>query len=144
MKFLIEVSKPIYEYLQRIKGKKSISGKASEIIAEYKPKSEGPKTFPNMKSIWYEFYPDYIWSAQDAFHLLGIQRKIILSMKVDDPDPQTVEATFKLILVKLPEWFRGKDLGIINSKYNSIINEIKGNRNPEAEQYIDRIKDKYT
>lgn len=46
----------------------------------------------------------------------------------DVTDNSTLDA-FKILMQALPEWFRDKELNVINSKYNEIINQIKNSKN---------------
>ena len=148
MNYLIEVSESIYKYLLRISKDRSFEKTVEDIIKKEKRK-ESPQTFPSMKPIWYSFYPDYIWSGMDGKHLLELQKKIISSLKNsgnEDPKEAEVVQILGIIMHNLPEWYKGKGVAIINSKYNDIVNEIKRTKSTRQEKskYINSILNKYT
>lgn len=58
----------------------------------------------------------------------GVAMKSILAkIRKAQPDSTTatVVATFKKLCQSLPEWYKTKDLPVINSKFNEIITEIQ-------------------
>ena len=62
----------------------------------------------------------------------GVQGKainsIIKKLKKVFPENDVVEI-FKMMCLKLPEWYKDKDLSVIDSKLNEILSEIKNNQN---------------
>lgn len=74
-----------------------------------------------------EFHPGWTFSAQKGKALKSIIKKIHFSLKDRNLEytPEEILRSFKLICNKLPEFFKNKDLEIIDSKFNEIISEIK-------------------
>lgn len=46
-----------------------------------------------------------------------------------DSDDNDIFLAFKYFCLNLPEWFKDKDLPVLNSKFNEIITQIKNNKN---------------
>src|SRR5688572_23053603 len=72
-----------------------------------------------------------------AIHGVAL-KSILAKIRKAQPDSAnaTVVATFKKLCQSLPEWFKDKDLPVINSKWNEIITQIqrgpqKGNWNQQ-------------
>lgn len=55
-------------------------------------------------------------------------KSIIKKLQSVFPDNDVVEI-FKMMCLKLPEWFKDKDLLVIDSKLNEILEQIKNNQN---------------
>ncbi len=95
---------------------------------------------------WYEDFRQSQWTFR-AVHgkaLKGIIKQIENLIAKNPPkegqDPLTVVQMFQLILSKLPDFFKSKDLPIIDSKFNEIIEQIKtenlrGKSNGRASEY---------
>ena len=74
-----------------------------------------------------EFHVGWSFGGQQGKALKSILKKI-KSLKSTDSDFNV----FKLICLKLPEWYKEKDLSIIDSKFNEIIEEIKTTANGKS------------
>lgn len=61
-----------------------------------------------------------------AIHGVAL-KSILAKIRKAQPDSAnaTVVATFKKLCQSLPEWFKDKDLPVINSKFNEIITQIQ-------------------
>ena len=66
------------------------------------------------------------------------QFQVLLKNNGKEVSANTLFESFKIMCQKLPEWYRNKDLSIIDSKFNEIIQEIKnGTTNTKQEQRKD-------
>lgn len=75
-----------------------------------------------------EFHIGWTFTGQNGKELKSIIKKIEKVLK-DSENKSTVLNTFKLFCEKLPLWFKDKDLSILNSKFNEIIEQIKNLKN---------------
>lgn len=78
-----------------------------------------------------EFKPDYCFRAVDGLKLKSIIKQIKHKLKVAGL-PETDELivqSFKSVCIKMPEYYKSKDLSVIDSKFNQIVDEIKANGN---------------
>ncbi len=73
-----------------------------------------------------EFHPDFTFGDVQGKAIKSILKKIEKLRK--NPNDSIFE-TFKLICLRLPYWYKTKDLQIIDSKFNEIIEEIKQQNN---------------
>lgn len=74
-----------------------------------------------------EFHQDFQFDAMSGKKMKSIIEKIkklLIARKKEITDKSVFE-TFKLICQKLPEWYQDKDLAIIDSKFNEVIEQIK-------------------
>ena len=73
------------------------------------------------------FHPGWKFNATTGKHLKTIISNLENELKATgrDPTPETVAELFQAFCEKLPDWFKDKDLQILNSKYNEIITEIR-------------------
>jgi|SRR6185437_11074029 len=78
-----------------------------------------------------QFHPGFKFTGQQGKALKSIISKIASTAKAagNDLSPVMIVDTFKMICQRLPEWYKGKDLSTIDSKFNEIIYEIKNNPN---------------
>ena len=61
---------------------------------------------------------------------LGLLKSIIKKIeKLRKNETDSIVELFKFICLKLPEWYKDKDLPIIDSKFNEIIEQIKIQKN---------------
>jgi hypothetical protein len=81
-----------------------------------------------------EFHIGWTFTGQSGKALKSIITKI--KKVLIKQDGATVPETFKLICYRLPEWYKEKDLPVIDSKFNEIITEIKNSKNgkPQSKQ----------
>lgn len=108
---------------------KLIEVKESEEILNNKVIDEAKNLLPSDYTLcvdfWLkEFHVGWTFSGQHGKALKSIISKI---KKVLIKNEATVPETFKVICLNLPEWFKQKDLPIIDSKFNELITEIKNN-----------------
>jgi hypothetical protein len=95
------------------------------------PKQPNP-LFKNCVGFWLgEIHKGWIFTDAKGKALKGIIEKIKQSISAtgEEPTDAIVFTTFKVICKKLPEWFKDKDLDVINGKYNEIIEQIKNANN---------------
>jgi len=78
-----------------------------------------------------DFHPDFTFGGQQGKALKSIIIKIsrVLEDNGTASEKISIADTFKLICLKLPEWYKGKDLPVIDSKFNEVITEIKTSNN---------------
>lgn len=80
---------------------------------------------------WLKLHVNYLFNGVSGKHLKQLLDKIrqLLAKTNNDTSDQNVFNMFELIITNLPTWFQDKDLPIINSKFNEIIEQIKNNKN---------------
>lgn len=78
-----------------------------------------------------EFHKGWTFTGQHGKCVKSIITKIkeVLKKGVGDTSDEKILESFKAICTNLPEWYKDKDLAIINSKFNEIITEIKNSKN---------------
>lgn len=76
-----------------------------------------------------EFHPDWTFGGQQGKALKSILKKI---EKLRKNENDSIVELFKLICLKLPDWYKDKDLQIIDSKFNEIIEQIKTANNGKS------------
>ena len=72
-----------------------------------------------------EFHPDWEFKGIHGKALKSIIKQLNKIIK----DNATIPDSFKHVCLNLPEWYKNKDLQIIDSKFNEIITEIKNKAN---------------
>jgi hypothetical protein len=83
-----------------------------------------------------ELHPDFSFGGQQGKALKSILKKIEKLRK--NPEVSIVES-FKMLCQRLPDWYKTKDLPVIDSKFNEIIAEIKTQNNGK-QTYNDAIR----
>jgi hypothetical protein len=86
------------------------------------------KIYLTLVSVWLnEFRVGWTFGGVQGKALKSIITKIkkILKDIEKEPTDQMIEDTFRAMCAKLPEWYKDKDLPVINSKFNEIIEQIK-------------------
>lgn len=73
-----------------------------------------------------EFHPDWTFGGMQGKALKSLIKKI---EKLRKNETDSIVELFKFICLKLPEWYKDKDLPIIDSKFNEIIEQIKIQKN---------------
>ena len=78
-----------------------------------------------------EFHPDWTFSPMHGKTLkqLILKIKTLLAGAERKNDDEEVFNFFQHMCQSLPDWFKDKDLLVINSKFNEIIEQIKQSRN---------------
>ncbi len=71
-----------------------------------------------------EFHEGWTFGGQQGKAMKSIIKKIKALNTTEAP-----VNVFKIICLKIPEWFKDKDLPVIDSKFNEIIEQIKNNSN---------------
>lgn len=71
-----------------------------------------------------EFKQGWIFGGQQGKALKSIIKKL-KTITADNINKISIPETFKLICNRLPDWYKDKDLPVIDSKLNEIITEIK-------------------
>ena len=106
--------------------------------------------FDEIKDFWkIEFHPMFVYSEESDRSINSLIGKIstILRETIPDPPVDKIVETFKAMCLKLPEWFKDKDLQIIDLKFNEIIQQIKNGTgtkpiaNQTAEERQQAIRD---
>lgn len=80
-----------------------------------------------------EFKPDWTFGGQQGKALKSIIKK---TQKIVGDETKIVKA-FKKMCSNLPEWYRNKDLPVIDSKFNEIIADIRSKK-PERQLNLDQ------
>lgn len=96
-------------------------------------KKEVPPEYPDFVRIWTEAYPDLGFSALDGKKIKSLigQTKAYLLAGGKEDTKEAVVAMFAYVVNYLKKdggWYNGKDLSIIDSKYRTIIFEIKNGK----------------
>lgn len=105
-----------------------------------------PSDFKKCVEFWLtEFHEGWVFSATDGKKLNSIIKKIKIVLADAGKSEDIVVDTFKAMCYKLPAWYKDKDLSIIDSKFNEIIQEIKNNKNGQTTknnfgQFVSRHK----
>lgn len=99
-----------------------------------RPKEPKPdsKAYTDMVDFWLKvLHPDWSFDGIQGKHLKEIIRKIkeLLKKGSKEVTDEAVSSAFVFICKNLPEYFKNKDLMVINSKFNEIIEDIKTNAN---------------
>lgn len=107
------------------------SALAAALGVDYKPFEEKSETlFTQFRDIFLETYRldtdvEYSFTAADGRSLAQLVFKV--KGLLADPSNETIVATWRQMLLKLPEWYKknGYSLPVINSKFNEIVASIK-------------------
>ena len=89
-------------------------------------KVEKPKDLAFVQCIdfWLKnFHPGWTFGGAQGKALKSLINKIRTIST--DPTDSTVLATFQKLCQSLPEWYKNKDLPVIDSKFNEIVTEIQ-------------------
>jgi DNA-binding Lrp family transcriptional regulator len=80
---------------------------------------------------WLKLHVNYIFNGMSGKHLKQLLDKIktLLEKTNNDTSDESMISMFELIINNLPDWFKDKDLPVINSKFNEIIEQIKNSKN---------------
>lgn len=81
-----------------------------------------------------EFRKDWSFNGTQGKALKSIITKID-KILIDSGKELTNEITldfFKIVCLKLPDWFKDKDLNVIDSKFNEILTQIKNKKNGQT------------
>lgn len=83
---------------------------------------------------WLKLHVNYIFNGMSGKHLKQLLDKIktLLEKTNNDTSDQSILSMFELIINNLPDWFKDKDLPVINSKFNEIIEQIKNSKNEKS------------
>jgi hypothetical protein len=76
-----------------------------------------------------EFHPDWTFGGVQGKALKSLIKKI---EKLRKNENDSIVELFKIICWKLPDWYKDKDLPIIDSKFNEIIEQIKTQNNGKS------------
>lgn len=88
--------------------------------------------FNACKEYWLnEVHAGWTFDGVQGKALKSLTNKLQASIKNagNDVNDSTTLDAFKILMQALPEWFRDKELTVLNSKYNEIINQIKNSKN---------------
>lgn len=92
------------------------------LTPETPKKKEETKDYLACVDFWLkEFHPDWTFGGVHGKAMKSIIKKLSSILK----DTANVPDSFRFICQNLPQWFKDKDLQIIDSKFNEIITEIK-------------------
>lgn len=106
-----------------------ITNNLDSIIKKFKivPKTALPEYAPCVEFWLKEFHIGWTFTPQSGKNLNSIIKKLrkILEDKEGDSPPEKVILLFRNMCLKLPDWYKQKDLAIIDQKFNEIISEIQ-------------------
>lgn len=90
-----------------------------------------------------DFHPDWQFQAIHGRKMKSLVGKIRKSITKSgkDPTPESISDAFQMICRRLPDWFKDKDLQVIDQKYNEIISQIKNAKNAETNSKRKRVGD---
>ena len=89
-------------------------------------------SYPLAVDFWLkEFHLGWTFENTHGAKMKSIIKKIkkVILDTGKDPTSDSIINTFKAMCNKLPQWYKDKDLSIIDSKFNEIITEIKNSNN---------------
>jgi len=110
----------------------TVSDSVNVNVKKGKKKKDVAKDLPLVKNdyalivdFWLkEFKPSWTFGGQHGKALKSIIKKLTSIF----PESNIVDV-FKLMCLKLPEWYKDKDLPVIDSKLNEILEQIKNTQN---------------
>jgi hypothetical protein len=92
--------------------------------------------YPKMVEFWLkDFHPGWSFGKMHGSAIKSLIKKIEVLVKETlkneqiEARPEVIASTFIFICRNLPDWFRCKDLPVIDSKFNEIVEEIKNKKN---------------
>ncbi len=85
-----------------------------------------------------EVHQGWTFGGQQGKAMKSILTKLNAIIKDVSPPPEV----FKMICLNLPEWYKTKDLPVIDSKFNEIITEIKNSKNGKSKTTIESISNR--
>jgi hypothetical protein len=94
-----------------------------------------PTLYQSIVDFWLKtVHPGWTFSAQHGKEINSIVSKIKTVQKTagKETSDESVYESFVLICENLPEWYKDKDLSIINSKFNEILTDVKNSRNGKS------------
>jgi DNA-binding MarR family transcriptional regulator len=116
-----------------------------------KDKEEKNKVYAKCVDFWLkEFHPGWGFKAVDGKSLKGIIANMTRYFKNKnefDPNEEQLLNFFRHFCVSLPDFYKNQTLTVLNSKFDSIIDEIKtGNSKKKlsAREYINSLKAGYS
>lgn len=90
---------------------------------------KGDSDFVKCNEFWLkEFHVGWTYTSVHG----KCMKSIIVKLKKiinDSGNPVSVFDTFKSMCIRLPDWYKDKDLQVIDSKFNEIIQQIKNSKN---------------
>jgi hypothetical protein len=96
-----------------------------------------------------DFHPDFTFKAIHGAKLKSIikQLQTLMKLRGTSVTDESTADTFKTFCAKLPKFYQNKDLSILDSKFNEIIQEIKNvsqtksitNSKEEAKRILDGV-----
>lgn len=142
----------LFEDEKEIVIEKGASVGQSDIDNIKKQKKSGPVAvnlvYAKCVEIWLkEIHPGWLFSAMHGKAIKSILEKVKTLTKnngLEGTDAQII-ANFRLMIDRLPAWYKDKDLPVINSKFNEIITEIQNGgrkqQNFNSRNSTDRFSD---
>ena len=94
-------------------------------------------SYKNSVDFWLkEFHVGFTFGGAQGKALKSILKKIkeVTGAAGNEPTEELIANTFRLICENLPDWYKEKDLNVIDSKFNEIILEIKNKKNGTAKE----------
>jgi len=139
------LSKAIQKHMQ--KQYKSIVGVDKPINqVTFKPNNKDDdksSVYSQCVDFWLkEFHPGWTFESVHGKHMKSILTKIKKLLDEDTGAADEVDEveTFKTMCLNLPDWFKAKDLAVVNSKFNEIIQEIKNGKQTSKENWYNKLE----
>lgn len=104
------------------------------------PKTEiaGEKSlYSEFVAVWFDNWKDYVFTAKDGLKIKSLINKLKLFAKKNNVEPTDTELLqyWEIIIQKMPDFYKGKDLSVVDSKINEIVNEIKNKQHGKQSKY---------
>lgn len=128
------------EYLNIITETSSVEDNQLSFFEEEAPKPEEPKVMTLRQRVidyWLkDFHPDWNFSVTDGKKINELIKKLkrSLSSKRTEYTDDDVLNLFMAFCKKLPEFYKSQNLSVLEAKYDTIIEEIKIQKNGQRKQ----------
>lgn len=88
-------------------------------------------------AVWFDNWKDYVFTAKDGSKIKSLINKLKLFAKKNNVEPTDAELLkyWEIIIQKMPDFYKGKDLSVVDSKINEIVNEIKNKQHGNSSKY---------
>jgi hypothetical protein len=108
--------------------------KEKKVVRKKKEKEVDP-FFPEFVRVWTEAYPEMGFDGMAGKKIKSLVAKTKAYLVAGGKDPSTAVQMWAYIIAYMKRgdtWFHGKDLGVIESKFNSLVFEIKNGKQKQS------------
>lgn len=126
----VSVNDNVKEKKERLPTKK-VGLPKNEIVGKEK------SLYSEFVAVWFDNWKDYVFTAKDGLKIKSLINKLKLFAKKNNVEPTDAELLkyWEIIIQKMPEFYKGKDLSVVDSKINEIVNEIKNKQHGNSSKY---------